>query len=206
MSKVRNGFIRNLQYLCLVSVIALGLLTIVGTGGGGGGGGTTPTTTPPPTTQPVPEQDVRNVSAWVVVNSIWTIHNLYIAGTPGGAKDIPDADCPNGGTVSITGTASVSGGMELRDLTYTFDNCVCAEQDGTVTFVNGSCRQNGSWKLDEYQQLAYSGTSTMYMRSLNVGGQEYDRDYVDCEFSISEQMWYGDWSYSGFWCGEEIAW
>lgn len=37
--KPRNGFIKNLQYLCLVSVIALGLLTIVGTGGGGGGGG-----------------------------------------------------------------------------------------------------------------------------------------------------------------------
>jgi len=42
MKKVRNGFIRNLHYLCLVGVIALGLITIVGTGGGGGGGsGTT---------------------------------------------------------------------------------------------------------------------------------------------------------------------
>ena len=38
MMKVRNGFIRNLHYLCLIGVVALGLMTIVGTGGGGGGG------------------------------------------------------------------------------------------------------------------------------------------------------------------------
>ena len=39
MKKVRNGFIQNLRYLCLIGFIALGLMTIVGTGGGGGGGG-----------------------------------------------------------------------------------------------------------------------------------------------------------------------
>ena len=33
MKKVRNVFINNLRYLCLVGVIALGLMTIVGTGG-----------------------------------------------------------------------------------------------------------------------------------------------------------------------------
>ena len=45
MRKVKNGFIKNLHYLCLIGVIALGLMTIVGTGGGGGG-----TTTSAPTT------------------------------------------------------------------------------------------------------------------------------------------------------------
>ena len=39
MKKARNGFIKALPYLCLVGVIALGFMTIVGTGGGGGGGG-----------------------------------------------------------------------------------------------------------------------------------------------------------------------
>jgi hypothetical protein len=38
MKKSRNGLVKNLHYLCLVGVIALGLMTIVGTGGGGGGG------------------------------------------------------------------------------------------------------------------------------------------------------------------------
>ena len=42
MKKSRNGFVKNLHYICLIGVIALGLMTIVGTtgcGGGGGGGG-----------------------------------------------------------------------------------------------------------------------------------------------------------------------
>ena len=36
MKKAGNMVIKNLWYLCLVGVIALGLLTIIGTGGGGG--------------------------------------------------------------------------------------------------------------------------------------------------------------------------
>jgi hypothetical protein len=39
MRKIRNEFVKNLHYLCLTGVIALGLMTIVATGGGGGGGG-----------------------------------------------------------------------------------------------------------------------------------------------------------------------
>ena len=42
MKKLRNGFVKNLQYFCLIGVIALGLMTIVATGGGGGGGGSAP--------------------------------------------------------------------------------------------------------------------------------------------------------------------
>jgi len=38
MKKVRNGFIKNLRHLCLIGVIALGLMTIVGTGGNGDDG------------------------------------------------------------------------------------------------------------------------------------------------------------------------
>jgi hypothetical protein len=39
MKKTRVGLIKNLRYLCLIGVAALGLITIVATGGGGGGGG-----------------------------------------------------------------------------------------------------------------------------------------------------------------------
>jgi len=44
MRKVRNGFIKNLHYLCLIGIIALGLMTIVGSNGDG------TTTTPAATT------------------------------------------------------------------------------------------------------------------------------------------------------------
>jgi len=53
MQKARNGFIKNLRYLCLIGIIALGLMTIIGTNGGGGdngdgdnGNGSTPNTPP----------------------------------------------------------------------------------------------------------------------------------------------------------------
>ena len=42
MKKAGTMFIKNLRYLCLVGVIAIGLMTIVGTGGGGGGVGDVP--------------------------------------------------------------------------------------------------------------------------------------------------------------------
>lgn len=38
MKKVRNGFIKNLHYICLIGIIAFGLMTIVGTGNGNGNG------------------------------------------------------------------------------------------------------------------------------------------------------------------------
>jgi hypothetical protein len=39
MLRARNGFIKNLPYICLMGVIALGIMTIVGTGGGDGDDG-----------------------------------------------------------------------------------------------------------------------------------------------------------------------
>jgi hypothetical protein len=39
MKKVRNGFIKNLRYFCLLVVIVFGLIAIVGSNGGGDGDG-----------------------------------------------------------------------------------------------------------------------------------------------------------------------
>ena len=44
MRKAKNGFTKNLHYLCLIGIIALGLMTIVGSNGDG------TTTTPAATT------------------------------------------------------------------------------------------------------------------------------------------------------------
>ena len=37
MKKVKNELINNLRYICLIVVVAFGLIGIVGSGGGGGG-------------------------------------------------------------------------------------------------------------------------------------------------------------------------
>ena len=56
MQKARNGFIKNLRYLCLIGIIVLGLMTIIGTTGDGGNGdgdngnGPNPSNTPPTAT------------------------------------------------------------------------------------------------------------------------------------------------------------
>lgn len=44
MKKPANMFVKNLRYICLISVIALGLITIIATGGGDGGGGSSTST------------------------------------------------------------------------------------------------------------------------------------------------------------------
>ncbi len=48
MNKEKNGLINSLRYLCLLGVIAFGLIAIIGTGGGGGGGGGDPCAGPVP--------------------------------------------------------------------------------------------------------------------------------------------------------------
>ena len=48
MNKKKRGFFKSFRYICLVSSIVLGLITIVATGGGGGSdGGVTPPPPPP---------------------------------------------------------------------------------------------------------------------------------------------------------------
>ncbi len=117
-----------------------------------------------------------------------------------------------GGTVEITGTSSyseiASGTMEIRNLTYVFANCGCSEEGGSITFVNGSCDHSGNWVKDHSQQIVFSGTATMNLSLKFSGYQEnqVDVDYSNCNFSISEEMWEGDWSTSGQLCGESFSW
>lgn len=66
MKKTRNGFVKNLQYLCLIGVIALGLITIVGSNGGDGGGdgGGGDGVTPPASNVVVITEDIDSNTTW----------------------------------------------------------------------------------------------------------------------------------------------
>lgn len=50
MRKAGNAFFKTLRYLCLIGVIALGLITVIGSNGDGGGGESTPTVSDTDTT------------------------------------------------------------------------------------------------------------------------------------------------------------
>ncbi len=208
MKKV-NKMLKGLRYIGLLSVIVFGLMAIIGSSGTDETTDSTTTTTTTPS-QPS-EEAVRNYSAWVIDDAIWTLHNLHVAGTSYGTVDFRNRSCPNGGTVTITGTVEYSttsnGKMEERDLTYEFSNCGCSEDGGSITFINGSCDQFGNWVQDYSQQIVFSGTATMNLSLEFSGYQEnqVDVNYSRCDFSISEEMWDEEWSTSGQLCGESFS-
>jgi len=208
--KKANKMLKGLRYIGLLSVIVFGLMAIIGTNGADETSDPTTTTTPSQPSQPS-EEAVRNYSAWVIDDAMWTLHNLHVAGTSYGTVSFRSRPCPNGGTVTITGTVdysnTASGKMEIRDLTYNFSNCGCSEEGGSITFINGSCDQIGNWVQDHSQQIVFSGTTTMNLSLEFSGYQEnqVDVNYSNCNFSISEEMWEEEWSTSGQLCGESFS-
>ena len=81
MKRVKNGFVKNLHYLCLAGVIALGFITIVGTGGGGGSGnssGGTGSVAVFVTDGPADEYD----ELWVTITEVTLIPAAYSGAAP----------------------------------------------------------------------------------------------------------------------------
>ena len=82
MKRTRTGFIKNLRYLCLIGVIALGLMTIVGSNGASTTSGTGGTSIDCPT--------VNNCGGNVVALTVHeacggcpsgtTVYNTYYSG------------------------------------------------------------------------------------------------------------------------------
>lgn len=87
MKKARNEFIKNLRYLCLIGVIALGLITIVGSNGGGDGEGGVTDTTPPS----APTNLIATAASSSQIDLAWTAtmesdlagYNIYRSTTSG---------------------------------------------------------------------------------------------------------------------------
>jgi len=109
MKKPRTSFIKNLTYLCLAGVIALGLMTIIGTGGGGeSSNGPTATELPSAPTAVTPSAGDRQVTiSWSAVSGA-TSYNIYWSETSGVTKDngtqIPDITSPYSHTGLTNGT------------------------------------------------------------------------------------------------------
>lgn len=162
MKKARNGFIKNLHYLCLIGIIALGLITIVGSNGGGGagdGGNTTPTTDT--TTDATSGQtwkiveEYGNTATLTVVSSGsftgtgWTgsapgcddynipITNGLMSGTSM-TFDISASYCSGGGTLS----GSCSGTLNSSFPNATSASGTCS---GTITDPLGNRSFDFSW-------------------------------------------------------------
>ena len=123
MRKARNGFIKNLHYLCLTGVIALGLITIVGSNGDGDGV-TAPSGTCVDvagywsTTEVVDNRDCDG--------NIYTEYNTYTVTQDGcNITVVPStggtfSGTVNGNQVSWTGSYPAGGGTETLTVSLTF--------------------------------------------------------------------------------------
>ena len=129
MKKARNGFIKNLRYICLTGVIALGLMTIVATGGGGGGGGDGAVTPTEQTTDQVilTEENVDESLEFVAENVPGCSFGSSVAGTQAVLGSVADLTQKVSNQVKLS---SISRPVRARDV-----------ETETIEF-EGSCDPN----------------------------------------------------------------
>jgi len=173
-------------------VLALLVGLMAGCGGGGGDGGSSGPG----------EKAITSANAWVMVSGVSLIFGETVYGHPVGAINIIDAACPDGGTVSITGTlaASASG-----NLTYTFDNCVVTYGSwGTVTFISGSVVETGSFPFGDGRSMVVTGNVDLKFDNVFVEGSKIDRSYSGCDLSVTYTQIGKKAEFSGNLCGNAV--
>ena len=129
MKKAGNMVIKNLRYLCLVGVIALGLMTIIGTGGGGGGG-SAPTPTPTTCDNVAGTWNTTEVvDATDCGEGIYTENNTYTVTQDGcnitvSSRGTTVNGTVNGSVINWTGSYQEDGGtvIDTVSITITGDN------------------------------------------------------------------------------------
>ena len=155
MKRVRNGFVKNLHYLCLAGVIAVGLMTIIATGGGGGGGGggAAPPVTYSGLTDPAPI-DENNAEDFTV--------GAYEGGRTGGAIGQLSVVQPVG-NIGYSRVLKVSQVLEasLRQVDFmsrsgeTFIGKIYTETDT----IDGNCGGSASYTISVDDQTGdFSGS------------------------------------------------
>jgi hypothetical protein len=143
MKKARNGFIKNLRYMCLIGVIALGLMTIVGSNGGdgggdgGGGGGDNETTADIVGVWIIDDLDDDDEYAFIEFGSEGIITRFQGIGFD-----------QNPGTYSYNSDGTYSGTLEVPGGdTYQLEGNIASESSGEITLTH-----------DLDPNITYSGT------------------------------------------------
>lgn len=161
MKKSRNGFIKNLHYLCLMGVVALGLMTIVATGGGGGGGGGAP---------PASQITLADLVGTYRLTAFTVTYDVGITITQDNVSSYS-------GTMLITSEGYVSQTLELNGVVATLEATILSvgpesvrvftpectydllyERSGnifTTTFPSGTCGANYS-EVDVWEKTSSS--------------------------------------------------
>jgi hypothetical protein len=137
-----------------------------------------------------------------VNNTIWFLYNQNIAGTPSGAVNKTNIQCPLGGTASITGSASAaSNGISTVTLTYTLAACGNSGPTYSIT-LTGDVKMAGSFKSSE------STTVTMSSDTLTIDGTvksaQQPKVIQSCPVTVSQQVSGSSNTLKGTMCGREF--
>ena len=91
------------------------VITMAGCGSSGSSGGSSSTS------KTFSQTQIDSDTVWGTGWMITDIYNQHLAGKPSGSQNYQSVSCPLGGTVTITGTTSVSNsnGINNVDLFYT---------------------------------------------------------------------------------------
>lgn len=147
----------------LLFLLIIAIVFSCGESSTGGGSPLTPEEEPT-------DQEILKLGSWVITESIKDLYNTYIAEKPGGVINLRDKLCPEGGTVSVNGTATNIGPSQGTSiaLAYSFNNCKCKQESmGTVTFIDGDIQAFGIVGGDN-QSVSCVGTSNIYLEDVFV--------------------------------------
>ncbi|MBW2311113.1 MAG: Ig-like domain-containing protein [Deltaproteobacteria bacterium] len=188
MTHKKTGFFSKFHYLCLVAVLALGLITIIGSNGGDGGTTTTtPDTTPPTVSSTTPADNTTDVAVDTAITAIFseemdsstittdtfTVNNgsSNIAGTVAysdkTATFTPTNDLENNTayTATITtGAKDLAGNALAADYTWSFTTVA-----GPTTFNSG----------------ATIGDLLTYTIDTSVSPMTYSYEIVESDFNLA---------------------
>ncbi len=188
---------------------ALLILIMAGCGSSGSSGGSSSTS------KTISQTQIDSDTVWGTGWMITDIYNQHLAGKPSGSQNYQSVSCPLGGTVTITGTTSVSNsnGINNVDLYYTLSNCRDSKiGSNTIALtITGTVEETGSFggfTNSGYESLSFRSTG-----NLSIAGTDTNPQYTTAV--INEQCTYAETIYSadgtsgttsGAICGRNVSW
>ena len=179
-----------------------------GSSGGGSGGSSSSSKT-------FSQEQIDSDVVWGIGELITDIFNQNLAGKPSGPVNLQSVSCPLGGTVTITGTTSVSSsnGIDSVDLYYTMSNCIDTKiGSNTIALtISGTVEETGSFSGNT--NIGYENLSFRSIGDLTIVGTDtnplYTTAVINEQCSYSETISSADGTSgttSGIICGRNVAW
>ena len=195
--------------LVLAISAALMVSMMAGCGSSGSSGGSSSSS------KTFSQTQIDSDTVWGTGWMITDIYNQHLAGKPSGSQNYPSVSCPLGGTVTITGTTSVSNsnGINNVDLYYTMSNC-SDSKIGTNTValtITGTVEETGSFggtTNNGYENLSFRSSGNLTIAGTDTNPQ-YTTAVINEQCAYAETIYTADGSTgttSGIICGRNVAW